>query len=170
MKNELIPKSMYRDLAVHTPLNLALKQFFSEIASIEDCEQLQLSLYQVREHLISQHQGIVQKLRSNEITKALGFRLMQDKASSSGGHFLRWRITIGQANQSAEKGGLIWKGLVEDRAVSDGIKKRIAQMEKERLVLNMQMSVLNSMMRQLSATIDKLTEVEDITQGEMSPN
>lgn len=103
MKNELIPKSMYRDLAVHTPLNLALKQFFSVIASIEDCEQLQLSLYQVREHLISQHQDVVQKLRSNEITKALGFRLMQDKASSSGGHFLRWRITIGQTNQSAEK-------------------------------------------------------------------
>ncbi|KGQ61695.1 DUF3158 family protein [Gallibacterium anatis] len=170
MKNELIPKSMYRDLAVHTPLNLALKQFFSEIASIEDCEQLQLSLYQVREYLISQHQDVVQKLRSNEITKALGFRLMQDKASSSGGHFLRWRITIGQTNQSAEKGGLIWKGLVEDRAVSDGIKKRIAQMEKERLVLNMQMSVLNSMMRQLSSTIDKLTEVEAIIQGELSSN
>ncbi|MCW9716871.1 DUF3158 family protein [Avibacterium sp. 21-599] len=170
MKNELIPKSMYRDLAVHTPLNLALKQFFSEIASIEDCEQLQLSLYQVREHLISQHQDVVQKLRSNEITKALGFRLMQDKASSSGGHFLRWRITIGQTNQSAEKGGLIWKGLVEDSTVSDGIKKRIAQMEKERLVLNMQMSVLNSMMRQLSSTIDKLTEVEAIIQGELSSN
>lgn len=43
-------------------------------------------------------------------------------------------------------------------------------MEKERLVLNMQMSVLNSMMRQLSATIDKLTEVEAIIQGELSPN
>ncbi|MDY4281355.1 MAG: DUF3158 family protein [[Pasteurella] mairii] len=170
MKNELIPKSMYRDLAVHTPLNMVLKQFFSEIASIEDFEQLQLSLYQVRAHLISQHQDIVKKLRSNDITKALGFRLMQDKASSSGGHFLRWRTTIRQANQSAEKGGLIWKGLVEDRTLSEGIKKRIAQMEKERLVLNMQMSVLNSMMRQLSATIDKLTEIEAITQGEMLSN
>lgn len=38
---------MYRDF-MHTPLNLVLKQFFSEIADIEDCEQLQLSLYQVR--------------------------------------------------------------------------------------------------------------------------
>lgn len=170
MKNELIPKSMYRDLAVHTPLNLVLKQFFSEIADIEDCEQLQLSLYQVREYLISQHQDIVKKLRSNDITKALGFRLMQDKASSSGGHFLRWRITTGKTNQSAEKGKLIWKGLIEDKAISDSVKKRIAQMEKERLVLNMQMSVLNSMMRQLSATIDKLAEIEDLTQGEISSN
>lgn len=75
-----------------------------------------------------------------------------------------------ETNQSAEKGKLIWKGLIEDKAVSDGIKKRIAQMEKERLVLNMQMSVLNSMMRQLSATIDKLAEIEDLTQGEISSN
>lgn len=77
---------------------------------------------------------------------------------------------MGKLTNPLKKGGLIWKGLVEDSAVSDGIKKRIAQMEKERLVLNMQMSVLNSMMRQLSATIDKLTEVEAIIQGELSPN
>lgn len=157
MKNELIPKNMYRDLAVQTPLNSVMKQFFSEINSVEDCEQLQLSLYQVREHLITQHQDIVQKLRSHDITKALGFRLLQDKALSSGGHFLRWRVTIGQ---SAAKGGFIWKGLINDTSISDEVKKRIAHMEKERLVLNMQMSVLNSMMRQLSATIQKLTDVE----------
>lgn len=158
MKNELIPSGMYRDLAVQTPLNSVLKQFFSEIKTLEDYEQLQLSIYQVREHLLQQHQMIVDKLKSNEVTKAVGFRLMQDKASSSGGHFLRWRITFGQ-NTPARK-GVIWRNLIEDSQLSTLTKQRIAKMEKERLALNMQMSVLNSMLRQLTDTLEKWDEIE----------
>lgn len=159
---------MYRDLAVQTPLNLVLKQFFSEIKHIEDIEQLQLSLYQVREHLIQQHQAIVNKLKNNDVTKALGFRLIQDK-SSSGGHFLRWRITFGQ-QQIPYKGGLIWKNLITDNTIPAVAKKRIAQMEKERLVLNMQMSVLNTMLRQLSDTIEKQMDVEQEYEQQISTN
>lgn len=163
MKNELILSEMYRELAVQTPLNPVLKQFFSEIKNIEDCEQLQLSLYQVREHLIQQHQAIVNKLKHNDVTKAIGFRLIQDKSSSSGGHFLRWRITFGQ--QTHPKGGLIWKSLIEDSKIPVVAKKRIAQMEKERLVLNMQMSVLNTMIRHLTDTLEKWFEVEEAIRG-----
>lgn len=158
MKNELILGDMYRELAVQTPLNSVLKQFFSEIKNIEDCEQLQLSLYQIREHLIQQHQVIVNKLKNSDVTKALGFRLIQDKSSSSGGHFLRWRITFGQPKQP--KGGLVWKSLIEDSSIPAVAKKQIAQIEKERLVLNMQMSVLNTMIRQLTDTSEKWFEVE----------
>lgn len=166
MKNELIQNSMYRDLAVQTPLNSALKLFFSEIKSTEDCEQLQMSLYQIREYLIEQHYLIVDKLKKSDMTKALGFRLIQDKASSSGGHFLRWRITLGQHSQT--KGGLVWKGLMEDSSISASEKKRIAQMEKERLVLNMQMSVLNYMLRQLSDTIEKQMDVDQEYEKQIS--
>ena len=157
MQNELIPKNMYRDLAIQTPLNSVFKLFFSEINSIEDCEQLQVLLYQVREHLLKQHQNIVRKLRENDVIKALGFRLIQDKASSSGGHFLRWRLTLGKQEN---KGGLLWKGLIQDNQLQVEVKKRILQMEKERITLNMQMSILNSMMRQLSDSIKKLTDIK----------
>ncbi|PJG84779.1 DUF3158 family protein [Conservatibacter flavescens] len=158
MESELILDNMYRDLAIHTPLNIVFKQFFSELKSVDECEQLQLSLYQVREHLIQQHQAIVDKLKSHDVTKALGFRLIQDKASSSGGHFLRWRTTLGLKKQP--KGGLIWKALIDDSNISIAAKKRVTQMEKERLVLNMQMSVLNSMLKQLSEVIEKQIDIE----------
>lgn len=158
MESELILDNMYRDLAIHTPLNVVFKQFFTELKSVDECEQLQLSLYQVREHLIQQHQTIVDKLKSHDVTRALGFRLIQDKASSSGGHFLRWRTTLGLKNQL--KGGLVWKTLLEDTHISIVAKKRVTQMEKERLILNMQMSVLNSMLRQLSDVIEKQIDIE----------
>lgn len=45
--------------------------------------------------------------------------------------------------------------------LSSDLRQKLVSAEKERILINLQVSVLNFMMRQVSSAVDKIKEIED---------
>nr|ABU44871.1 hypothetical protein [Aggregatibacter actinomycetemcomitans Y4] len=90
MENLLIPVDMYKILGRTTSLNDTLKQLFGEVDSLEQYQYLADAITHIREMCMSQQKLMLDNLRQSEIS-TLPIHLIRDKASSSGGTFLRGR-------------------------------------------------------------------------------
>ena len=150
MDNVLIPSDMYKQLGRTTPLNDSLKQLFSELKSVQQYELLAESLATVREALMLQQNEMLQNVRKSEL------HMIRDKASSSGGTFLRWR-----SFQASKTGDAVLNPVFNNPQLSSDLRQKLVSAEKERILINLQVSVLNFMMRQVSSAVDKIKEIED---------
>lgn len=148
--NGLISNNMYRDFAKNTPLNAAMKAVFSEFAQTSDYEFQYEQIHQVRQWLMAQQSVMISVLKSGELS-TLPITLIRDRASSSGGTFLRWRYLT---NTGA--GHVFWKNIVSDENQPLSIRQKLIAAEKDRVQINMQMSVLNFMLRQLKECGQKI--------------
>ena len=153
MDNVLIPSDMYKQLGRTTPLNDSLKQLFSELDSVQQYELLAESLATVREALMLQQNEMLQNVRKSELS-VLPIHMIRDKASSSGGTFLR-------CFQASKTGDAVLNPVFNNPQLSSDLRQKLVSAEKERILINLQVSVLNFMMRQVSSAVDKIKEIED---------
>ena len=82
--------------------------------------------------------------------------MIRDKASSSGGTFLRWC-----SFQASKTGDAVLNPVFNNPQLSSDLRQKLVSAEKERILINLQVSVLNFMMRQVSSAVDKIKEIED---------
>ena len=143
MDNVLIPSDMYKQLGRTTPLNDSLKQLFSELDSVQQYELLAESLATVREALMLQQNEMLQNVRKSELS-VLPIHMIRDKASSS-----------------SKTGDAVLNPVFNNPQLSSDLRQKLVSAEKERILINLQVSVLNFMMRQVSSAVDKIKEIED---------
>lgn len=155
MDNVLIPADMYKQLGRTTPLNESLKQLFSELDSVQQYEYLNESLAAVREALMLQQHDMLHNVRQSEL-KVLPIHMIRDKASSSGGTFLRWR-----SFHAAKTGDSALTPIFDNARLPMELRQKLVSAEKERILINLQVSVLNFMMRQVSSAVEKIKETEN---------
>lgn len=79
------------------------------------------------------------------------------KDVSSGGCFLRWR-NCGNNRQ----GQPAWEEIIQDKNVPIEIREALLTIEKDRICANMQMAVLNSILRQSRECEGKLIIAEKL--------
>lgn len=155
MENLLIPVDMYKILGRTTSLNDTLKQLFGEIDSLEQYQYLADAITHIREICMSQQKLMLDNLRQSEIS-VLPIHLIWDKASSSGGTFLRWRSFQSKTGES------VWLPILRNSEITPELKQKFISAEKERILVNMQISVLNFMLRQVSESMAKIRNIEDV--------
>ncbi|MGZ3082498.1 hypothetical protein [[Haemophilus] ducreyi] len=90
---------MYKTLGRTTDLNNTLKQIFGEIDSLQQYQYLADAVTYSRAALMSQQKTMLENLKQSVIG-SLPIYLIRDKASSSGGTFLRWRSFQSKTGES----------------------------------------------------------------------
>ncbi|MEE3701135.1 DUF3158 family protein [Mannheimia haemolytica] len=150
----LISDEIYRQLVKDSGLNTSLKQLFSHFDTVSDYAVLQEQIQQARAYFMNAQDGMVQYVRSE--FSPLAVYMIKDKASSSGGTFLRWR-----SMQNARTGGTVWQPIVDDESVPVDVRQKVVAVEKDRILINMQISVFNHILRQLVDCAEKLQEVDN---------
>lgn len=150
----LISDEIYRQLVKDSGLNTSLKQLFSYFDTVSDYELLQEQFTQARAHFMAAQDNMVQSVRQE--LSPLAVYMIKDKASSSGGTFLRWR-----SMHNTKTGGTVWLPIVDDESVPVDVRQKVVAVEKDRILINMQISVFNHILRQLSDCAEKLQEVDN---------
>ncbi|MBN6058641.1 DUF3158 family protein [Aggregatibacter actinomycetemcomitans] len=155
MENLLIPVDMYKILGRTTSLNNTLKQLFGEIDSLKQYQYLTDDITHIREMFMSQQKQMLENLKQSEIG-ILPIHLIRDKASSSGGIFLRWRSFHSKTGES------VWLPILRNPEIPLELKQKFVSAEKERILVNMQISMLNFMLRQISESVAKIKSIEGV--------
>lgn len=150
----LISEDMYRELAKNADVNNVLKQLFSHLNTETDYKVLFEQVHQARAAFMDYQLEMVQRVRTSELQN-LSIFMIKDKSSSSGGTFLRWR----SMNHSGT-GETVWQPLLSDKNVPEFLRNELVAVEKDRILVNMQISVFNYILRQLSECASKLEKVE----------
>ncbi|MGR3808155.1 DUF3158 family protein [Pasteurella testudinis] len=146
----------YQNLIFQTPLNDGLKGIFKQFGSAEDYQVLHQNIFDARIELLNMSKNIVKCANAYPLNH-LPLIFVADCNNSSGGRFLRWR------NQQNNKGGqLAWENLVQSSEVPLELKKALIAVEKDRIAYNMQMSILNFIIRQARECEDKLNTAEKL--------
>ncbi|AWX14700.1 hypothetical protein CEP48_00180 [Mergibacter septicus] len=151
----------YANLIFNTPLNAGLKKLFNPVSTQVDYEILEQFFLESRQSLIEMGQSIIQKARSYPVAH-VPLIFILDHTSSSGGRFLRWRNL--KNNKSGEPA---YKYILQDETVPAEIKQALVALENDRIAFNMQMSVLNSIVRQLRECKEKNKSILELS-GEYS--
>lgn len=152
----LISENTYSKLVRESGLNHSLKQFFSHFDSVSDYEILHTQFMQARASFMEAQSEMVQAVKND--LSPLAVNMIKDKASSSGGTFLRWRSML-----NARAGSSVWGPIIADQSVPDEIRRKIVAVEKDRILINMQVSVFNYILRQLADCKEKLKEVDSVS-------
>lgn len=97
-------------------------------------------------------------MRHSELS-ALPLYIIRDKASSSRGSFIRWRNLV-----SIKTGGKAWQPFIQDPQVPIEIKRILASAEKERILVNMHVAMLNSLLRQINDALEQVRYVDEMMQ------
>lgn len=150
----LISEDMYRELAKNADVNNVLKQLFSHLNTETDYKVLFEQVHQARAAFMDYQLEMVQRVRTSELQN-LSIFMIKDKSSSSGGTFLRWR----SMNHSGT-GETVWQPLLSDKNVPEFLRNELVAVEKDRILVNMQISVFNYILRQLSECASKIEKVE----------
>lgn len=159
MEPVLLLENTYKDLSRNYHLNDVVKQIFSEIGSVDQYQHLSESISKIREALMEQQALMVQKVRESELS-ALPLYIIRDKSSSSRGSFIRWRNLA-----SIKTGSKAWLPFIQDPKVPLEIKQKLVSAEKERILVNMHVAMLNSMLRQVNDALEQVRYVDEIMQG-----
>ena len=85
--------------------------------------------------------------------------LLAQQTTSAGTAFLRWR----NADRSA-MGVLLWAELISNPLTPPALVHELFALERERIVLNMQISLTHSIARQAKACADKMARAESLYQ------
>lgn len=150
----LISEDMYRELAKNADVNNVLKQLFSHLETGTDYKILFEQVYQARTAFMDYQLEMVQRVKSSEL-QTLPIFMIKDKSSSSGGTFLRWR-----SMNHTGTGETVWQPLLSNKNVSESLRNEFVAVEKDRILVNMQVSIFNYILRQLSECASKIEKVE----------
>ncbi|MCU9999550.1 DUF3158 family protein [[Pasteurella] aerogenes] len=150
----LISEDMYRELAKNADVNNVLKQLFSHLETGTDYKILFEQVYQARTAFMDYQLEMVQRVKSSEL-QTLPIFMIKDKSSSSGGTFLRWR-----SMNHTGTGETVWQPLLSNKNVSESLRDEFVAVEKDRILVNMQVSIFNYILRQLSECASKIEKVE----------
>ncbi|MGF7433695.1 DUF3158 family protein [Pasteurella bettyae] len=145
---------MYRELAKNTDVNNVLKQLFSHLETGTDYKILFEQVHQARTVFMDYQLEMVQRVKSSEL-QTLPIFMIKDKSSSSGGTFLRWR-----SMNHTGTGETVWQPLLSNKNVSESLRDELVAVEKDRILVNMQVSIFNYILRQLSECASKIEKVE----------
>lgn len=154
----LIPENMYRDFAAKHNINGLMRSFFGELSSPEEILPLLEQVREARNGLIADYPTLIRRI-TDTLVSTLPLLFYRDTASSAGSVYLRWRNV--ENNRSGQKA---WENIVSDASYSREVRASMVQVEKERLVLNMQVSILTSIMRQLSECAEKMNKADELYQ------
>jgi hypothetical protein len=83
--------------------------------------------------------------------------LLAQQTTSAGTAFLRWR----NADRSA-MGVVLWAELISNPLTPAALLHELFALERERIVLNMQISLIHSIARQAKACADKMHHAETL--------
>ncbi|MDE8035260.1 DUF3158 family protein [Actinobacillus equuli subsp. equuli] len=150
----LISEDMYRELAKNADVNNVLKQLFSHLETGTDYKILFEQVHQARTAFMDYQLEMVQRVKSSEL-QTLPIFMIKDKSSSSGGTFLRWR-----SMNHTGTGETVWQPLLSNKNVSESLRDEFVAVEKDRILVNMQVSIFNYILRQLSECASKIEKVE----------
>lgn len=84
----------------------------------------------------------------------LDIRLIRQD-TSAGSCFLRWR-----SRDYTRMGVAVWERVMDSRGLSAGLRESLHRLECNRITLNLQMSVIHSMLRQSADCVDKFASAE----------
>ncbi|EFM92010.1 DUF3158 family protein [Actinobacillus suis] len=146
---------MYRELAKKADVNNVLKQLFSHLETEADYQILFEQVHQARTAFMDYQLEMVQRVRASEL-QHLPIFMIKDKSSSSGGTFLRWR-----SMHHTGTGETVWQPLLTDSHVPESLRNQLVAVEKDRILVNMQISIFNYILRQLSECASKIEKVEN---------
>ncbi|MDY3123093.1 MAG: DUF3158 family protein [[Actinobacillus] rossii] len=151
---KLISEDMYRELARNADINNVLKQLFSHLGTEADYKILFEQVQQARSVFMDYQLDMVQRVRDSELQN-LPIFMIKDKSSSSGGTFLRWR-----SMNHTGTGETVWHPLLTDKNVPEPLRNQLVAVEKDRILVNMQVSIFNYILRQLSECASKIEKVD----------
>ncbi|QLB12767.1 uncharacterized protein DUF3158 [Bisgaardia hudsonensis] len=150
----LISEDMYRELAKNADINNVLKQLFSHLDTETDYKILFEQVHQARAAFMDYQLNMIQRVRTSELQN-LPIFMIKDKSSSSGGAFLRWR-----SMNHTGTGETVWQPLLTDKNMSEQLRDQLVAVEKDRILVNMQVSIFNYILRQLLECASKIEKVE----------
>lgn len=156
----LIPENLYRKLAQETNLNTFFRELFSKIDSIEEYSDLTQKANKIRDGFFEFQPLMIKNLRKDLIGN-LPLIFVRDLSKSSGAKFLRWR------NMANNKSGQVaWENIITDHQYPEEVRQSLIQVEKERVALNMQISILSYILRQTAECHKKIEEIEKLANKE----
>lgn len=153
---ELIPTQYFKPLEQSAFLSLkhtaSLKGLFKGKSLEEwasECEQLREGLIHLGRH------EVLMQLKTYPFA-LLPIELAQ-QTTGAGTAFLRWR-----RKDRSEMGVQLWDTLISSPCVSTGLIHDLLAIEMQRIVLNMQVSIVHNMMRQSLACAQKIEHAQQI--------
>lgn len=152
----LIPEGAYKKLAQKHNLNGLWRMIFCANQSVLDYQVLTQESENVRQAFVDLQFQMLQDIRKNLIG-TLPIIFIRDKTSSSRASFLRWRNV-----ENVKSGQQIWENIVSDPNYPKDIKQSLLTIEKERIAINMQISILSYIIRQSNACKEKLNHIEQL--------
>lgn len=152
----IIPDDMYKSIAMKHNLNAILRDIFKYIGSAKELHRLHAEMNNVRQSFVDYQPDMIAAM-TNSPVGTLPLWLLRDKTSSNNVPILRWRNVITKRN-----GNLAWCDILENDHYAPEVKKALLQIEKERLLLSLQLSLLNHIVRQLETYAIKMDELEKI--------
>lgn len=134
----------------------SIKGLLKPFKSKRQLEILLENLLQAREELKPIHKKLARSAQSSFPVKYFPI-LFRESKSQSGALFLRWR------NHQNNKDGMpVLVNIFENENTSDKAKEIFREMEIDRISLNMQMSILSTMIRQVRDCIKKIEVIDEL--------
>lgn len=150
----LIPEDFYRDFATKHNINGLMRNFFGQMASVEGINALHEQLREARDGFIQDYPTFIHNV-TKSLVSTLPLILYRDTASSANSAYLRWRNV-----ENTQSGQNAWEEIVSNPKYSRQVRESLVQIEKERLVMNLQVAALTKMMRQLAKCAEQMREIE----------
>ena len=150
----IIPDDMYKSIAMKHNLNTLLRDIFKYIGSAKELHRLHTEMNNVRQSFVDFQPDMIAAMTNGPVG-TLPLWLLRDKTSSNNVPILRWRNVDTKRN-----GDLAWHSIMESDEYAPEVKKALLQTEKERLLLNLHLSLLNHIVRQLDTYAIKMDELE----------
>lgn len=154
---EFISTEKYKELAQTTNMHQLMKSLFSKFDELEQFEYLYAEADLIRQRLLDFHPIFIDEVRENEYLRNLPLVFIKDYVSRIGSVYLRWRDL-----NTRKSGKFAWDKFLTDPNQPQELKDSLVKAEKERILLNMQMAIIASIMRQLSECGEKIKEIEKL--------
>lgn len=144
----------FKQLHRHAPVNACLRGVFTKINQADEYKVLAHNTQESRQALMLMQKKIMDAAHSYPLNR---LPLYLKKDTSSGASYLRWRNCSNNC-----QGQPAWEELIQDGNIPLEIREAMLQIEKDRICANMQMAVLNFILRQARECEDKLNQVENL--------
>lgn len=150
--NEILNEK-YRILAQKTNLNGLLRAVFSPIQTVEECDSLLEKAQMVRQEIKDIQSELISAFLQDEYTKTFRLRLVRDTQSLTDMPYLRWR------NYVIKKDGSKAFYAFFESLSQENERSILVQVEKMRVVLNMQAGLISRLVSQLHSVRSSMEQV-----------
>lgn len=153
--NEILNEK-YRILAQKTNLNGLLRAVFSPIQTVEECDSLLEKAQMVRQELRDVQSELITAFLQDEYTKTFRLRLVRDTQSLADMPYLRWR------NYVIKKDGTKAFNAFFESLSQENERRILGQVEKMRLVINMQAGIISRLVSQLNSVRSSMEQIDKL--------